>query len=53
MPVGEPCTLDELATRTGLETGVLLGRLLELELDGRVARSDGGRFVRAARRMVT
>jgi DNA processing protein len=53
MPVGEPCTLDELAMRTGLAAGVLLGRLLELELDGRVARSPGGRFVRAARRMVT
>ncbi len=53
MPVGEPCTLDELAERTGLGAGVLLGRLLELELDGWVARAEGGRFVRVARRMVT
>ena len=53
MPVGEPCSLDELAARTGLGTGVLLGRLLELELAGQVVRAPGGRFVRAARRMVT
>lgn len=53
MPVGEPCSLDDLATRTGLETGALLGRLLELELDGRIARVPGGRFVRAGRRVVT
>jgi len=53
MPVGEACSLDELATRTGLGTGVLLGRLLELELAGQVVRAPGGRFVRAARRVVT
>jgi DNA processing protein len=52
MPVGEPCSLDELAGRTGRDPGGLLARLLEMELDGWVSRGPGGRFVRSARRMV-
>jgi DNA processing protein len=46
LAVGEPCDLDALAERTGLSVPRLLPRLLELELQGRVARAGGGRFVR-------
>lgn len=52
MRPGEPCSLDELSARTGADPGALLGRLLELELDGLVRRADGGRFVRAGGRVV-
>lgn len=51
--VGDPCDLDELAGRTGLDARSLLHRLLDLELRGLVQRVGGGRFLRAARRMVT
>jgi len=50
MRSGEPCSVDELADRTGLSPGVLLAALLELELAGRVRRAGGGRFVLAGRR---
>jgi DNA processing protein len=43
---GEDCDLDTLAARTGLAAPDLLSRLLALELDGRLARAPGGRFVR-------
>jgi DNA processing protein len=43
----EPCGVEDLLARTGLSTEALLARLLELELDGRVRRSSGGRFERA------
>jgi DNA processing protein len=46
---GEPCDLDAIAERSGLETARLLPRLLELELRGVVARVGGGRFVRVDR----
>ena len=46
LTAGEPCDLDALAERTGLSVPRLLPRLLELELQGRVARAGGGRFVR-------
>jgi len=39
-------TLDELQARTGLDTPRLQAQLLELELDGRVARLPGGNFQR-------
>jgi DNA processing protein len=43
---GEPCDTDALCERTGLQAARLLSRLLELELEGRIARVGGGRFVR-------
>ncbi len=39
-----PVTMDALLARTGLPTSMLLARLLELELDGRVARLPGGMY---------
>ena len=39
-------SLDELQARTGLDTPRLQGQLLELELEGRVARLPGGYFQR-------
>lgn len=41
-----PVTLDALLARTGFPVGELTARLLELELDGRVARLPGGLFQR-------
>jgi DNA processing protein len=42
----DPCTLDVLATRTGLTADRLLAMLLPLELDGHVAQLPGGRYQR-------
>jgi DNA processing protein len=42
----EPATLDALSARTGLGAADLNAQLLELELDGRVARLPGGLFQR-------
>ena len=42
----DPATLDVLAARTGLEVAELNIRLLDLELDGRVARLPGQLFQR-------
>jgi DNA processing protein len=42
----DPVTLDALAARTGLGLAELNARLLELELDGQVARLPGGLFQR-------
>ena len=39
-------SLDEIQARTGLDTPRLQGQLLELELEGRVARLPGGYFQR-------
>ncbi len=44
----DPTTLDALQARTGWPTAELNARLLELELDGRVARLAGGLFQRRA-----
>ena len=41
-------SLDGLQARTGLDTARLQARLLELELDGHVARLPGGLFQRMA-----
>jgi DNA processing protein len=49
MRVGEPYDLETLASGAGCEGVELLPRLLELELQGLIARIDGGRFVRSAR----
>jgi DNA processing protein len=46
-------TVDDVAERTGEPAGVVLARLLELELTGRIQRIEGGRFVRAAGRPPT
>lgn len=45
----DPVTLDALAARTGLGAARLSARLLELELEGRVARLPGQRYQRRAR----
>ncbi len=42
----EPCSLDRLQDRTGIDTARLQARLLELELDGQVSRLPGGQFQR-------
>jgi DNA processing protein len=42
----DPVTLDALVARTGAGGAELLARLLDLELDGRVARLPGGLFQR-------
>ncbi len=42
----DPVTLDALLARTGWPTAELSARLLELELDGRVARLPGGLYQR-------
>jgi len=46
---GEPCDLDRVAERTGVDPSRLLSRLFELELRGLVRRVGGGRFVRVDR----
>jgi DNA processing protein len=46
---GEPSDLDEISERSGLKTARLLSRLFELELQGRLRRVGGGRFVRIDR----
>lgn len=48
MPPGEPCSLDWLAARADRGAAAVLAELLELELAGSVARTDGGRFMRPA-----
>jgi DNA processing protein len=42
----DPVGLDALLARTGLDAATLQARLLELELDGAVARLPGGLFQR-------
>ena len=44
----DPATLDALQARTGLPTPTLQAKLLELELNGQVARLPGGLFQRLA-----
>ena len=46
LPAGEPCDLDTISERSGLNSAKLLSRLFELELQGLVQRAGGGRFVR-------
>jgi DNA processing protein len=45
----DPASLDELQARTGLATAALQAQLLELEMDGDLARLPGGKFVRIAK----
>ncbi len=44
----DPCTLDDLAERTGLPADQLLAELLTLELAGRIATLPGNRYQRLA-----
>jgi DNA processing protein len=44
---GEPADLDAIAERSGFAPARLLTRLFELELQGLIARTGGGRFVRS------
>lgn len=44
----DPVTLDALAARTGLDAATLLARLLDLELQGELARMPGGLYQRTA-----
>ncbi len=44
----DPVGLDSLVARTGMDAAMLQAQLLELELDGRVARLPGGLFQRSA-----
>ena len=46
LTVGEPSDLDAIAEQCGLGATKLLPRLLDLELQGAIARVGGGRFVR-------
>ncbi|RYF63410.1 MAG: DNA-processing protein DprA, partial [Comamonadaceae bacterium] len=45
----DPVSLDALCARTGYSAAALQAQLLELELDGHVARLPGGPFQRTAR----
>ena len=42
----DPMTLDNLQARTGWPTAELLARLMELELEGHIARLPGGLYQR-------
>jgi DNA processing protein len=46
----DPCGLDELVSRSGLATDVLSVILLHLELEGRIASLQGGRYQRLQER---
>jgi DNA processing protein len=46
MPESVEFTVDDIATSTGELPNLVLARLLELELAGRIQRIGGGRFVR-------
>jgi DNA processing protein len=46
LPRGEECALDAIVERSALAPSHVLTRLFELEMQGLVARVDGGRFVR-------
>lgn len=45
----DPTSLDNLQSRTGLDTASLQAQLMTLELDGHVARLPGGLFLRMVR----
>ena len=47
MEVGQPYDVDDLTMLSGLESVKLLSRLIDLELQGRVRRVGGGRFMRS------
>jgi predicted Rossmann fold nucleotide-binding protein DprA/Smf involved in DNA uptake len=47
MEVGQPYDVDGLVVLSGLDSAKLLSRLIDLELQGRVRRVGGGRFMRS------
>jgi DNA processing protein len=49
MQAGEDYGIEELEVLTGLGAADLLPKLLELELDGKVARREAGRFLRVSK----
>jgi DNA processing protein len=49
MRAGEDYGIEELEVLTGLGAADLLPKLLELELDGKVARREAGRFLRVSK----
>jgi DNA processing protein len=49
LPKAVDFTVDDVAAQTGHSPSVVLARLLELELAGRIQRIGGGRFVRSAK----
>ena len=46
LPDSADFTVDDVAARTGEPSSVVLARLLDLELAGRIQRIGGGRFIR-------
>jgi DNA processing protein len=52
LPKAVDFTVDDVAEQTGERPSVVLARLLELELAGRIQRIGGGRFVRSTRRVL-
>ena len=46
LPESADFTVDEVAAQTGELPNIVLARLLELELAGRIQRIEGGRFIR-------
>jgi DNA processing protein len=44
----DPVSLDALSARTGWSAAALQAKMLELELDGQIARLPGGLFQRTA-----
>ena len=46
MDPGEPYSVDDLVERSGMESVVLLRKLTDLEIEGRIFRAGGGWFVR-------
>jgi DNA processing protein len=48
LPTGDPTTAEELSRRSGQTVDRVLAALLELEIDGRVSRLIGSRFVKRA-----
>ena len=53
MGPGEVYNVDTISERSGLDSGALLAKLTDLEVDGRVQRLGPGRFVRGSRVVVT
>jgi DNA processing protein len=52
LPETADFTVDDLSAQTGERPSVVLARLLDLELAGRIQRIGGGRFVRSTRRVL-
>jgi DNA processing protein len=50
LPESVAFTVDDVANASGQPPNVVLARLLDLELEGRIQRIEGGRFVRASSR---